>query len=45
MGYRDLDIFIQQKDGKKISDPDKQGELCSRLKLEMLHTLRAIIAD
>jgi hypothetical protein len=45
MGYRDLDIFIQQKDGKKISDPDKQSELCSRLKLEMLHPLRAIIAD
>ncbi|GAU27222.1 hypothetical protein TSUD_108130 [Trifolium subterraneum] len=45
MGYRDLDIFIQQKDGKKILDPDKQGELCSRLKLEMLHPLRVIIAD
>ncbi|XP_045805329.1 ACT domain-containing protein ACR9-like [Trifolium pratense] len=45
MGYRELDIFIQQKDGKKILDPDKQGELCSRLKLEMLHPLRAIIAD
>lgn len=45
MGYRDLDIFIQQKDGKKILDPEKQGALCSRLKLEMLHPLRVIIAN
>lgn len=45
MGYRDLDIFIQQKDGKKILDPEKQNALCSRLKLEMLHPLRVMIAD
>lgn len=45
MGYRDLDIFIQQKDGKKILDPEKQNALCSRLKLEMLHPLRVTIAD
>ncbi|XP_031268231.1 ACT domain-containing protein ACR9-like [Pistacia vera] len=44
-GYRDLDLFIQQKDGKKIVDPDKQSALCSRLKEEMLHPLRAIITD
>ncbi|XP_020223376.1 ACT domain-containing protein ACR9 [Cajanus cajan] len=44
-GYRDLDIFIQQKDGKKILDPEKQNALCSRLKLEMLHPLRVIIAN
>ncbi|XP_075633597.1 ACT domain-containing protein ACR9-like [Castanea sativa] len=25
MGYRDLDLFIQQKDGKKIVDPEKQS--------------------
>ena len=44
-GYRDLDLFIQQKDGKKIVDPEKQSALCSRLKVEMLHPLRVIIAN
>ncbi|KAF7823589.1 ACT domain-containing protein ACR9-like [Senna tora] len=44
-GYRDLDLFIQQKDGKKIVDPEKQNALCSRLKLEMLHPLRVIITN
>lgn len=44
-GYRDLDLFIQQKDGKKIVDPQKQSGLCSRLKVEMLHPLRVIIAN
>lgn len=44
-GYRDLDLFIQQKDGKKIVDPDKQSALCSRLKVEMLHPLRVIVAN
>ncbi|XP_030966983.1 ACT domain-containing protein ACR9-like isoform X2 [Quercus lobata] len=45
MGYHDLDLFIQQKDGKKIVDPEKQSALCSRLKVEMLHPLRVIIAN
>ncbi|BAT91886.1 hypothetical protein LR48_Vigan05g188000 [Vigna angularis] len=45
MGYRELDIFIQQKEGKKILDLEKQSTLCSRLKLEMLHPLRVIIAN
>ncbi|KAH9661330.1 ACT domain-containing protein ACR9 [Citrus sinensis] len=44
-GYRDLDLFIQQKDGKKIVDPEKQSAICSRLKMEMLHPLRVIIAN
>ncbi|XP_044483620.1 ACT domain-containing protein ACR9-like [Mangifera indica] len=44
-GCRDLDLFIQQKDGKKIVDPKKQSALCARLKEEMLHPLRAIITD
>ncbi|XP_016171741.1 ACT domain-containing protein ACR9 isoform X1 [Arachis ipaensis] len=44
-GYRDLDIFIQQKDGKKILDSGKQSALCSRLKQEMLHPLRVVIAN
>uniref|UniRef100_I1M4U8 ACT domain-containing protein ACR n=1 Tax=Glycine max TaxID=3847 RepID=I1M4U8_SOYBN len=45
MGYRDLDIFIQQNDGKKILDREKQSALCSHLKQEMLHPLRVIIAN
>ncbi|KAF5200898.1 Act domain-containing protein [Thalictrum thalictroides] len=44
-GYRDVDLFIQQTDGKKIVDPDKQGALCSRLKMEMLHPLRVTISN
>ncbi|XP_038692169.1 ACT domain-containing protein ACR9-like isoform X2 [Tripterygium wilfordii] len=44
-GYRDIDLFIQQKDGKKIVDPEKQSALCSRVKMEMLHPLRVVIAD
>ncbi|KAF8402866.1 hypothetical protein HHK36_010958 [Tetracentron sinense] len=44
-GYRDLDLFIQHTDGKKIVDSEKQSALCSRLKLEMLHPLRVVIAS
>ncbi|XP_017186325.2 ACT domain-containing protein ACR9-like isoform X2 [Malus domestica] len=44
-GYRDLDLFIQQNDGKKFVDPDKQSALYLRLKVEMLHPLRVIIAN
>jgi len=44
-GDRDIDLFIQHKDGKKIVDPDKENLLCSRLKMEMLHPLRVIIAN
>ncbi|CAK7331604.1 unnamed protein product [Dovyalis caffra] len=44
-GYRDLDLFIQHKDGKKIVDTEKQSTLCFHLKVEMLHSLRVIIAD
>ncbi|KAK4777713.1 hypothetical protein SAY87_017900 [Trapa incisa] len=44
-GYRDLDLFVQQKDGKKILDQEKQDSLISRLKLEMLHPLRVIISN
>ncbi|PSR86693.1 ACT domain-containing protein [Actinidia chinensis var. chinensis] len=44
-GNRELDLFVQQNDGKKIVDPEKQGALCSRLKVEMLHPLRVIIAN
>ncbi|KAL6200140.1 hypothetical protein ACLB2K_029922 [Fragaria x ananassa] len=44
-GYRDLDLFIQRKDGKKIQDPERQSVLCLNLKVEMLHPLRVIIAN
>ncbi|KAI7982864.1 ACT domain-containing protein ACR9 [Camellia lanceoleosa] len=44
-GNRELDLFVQQMDGKKIVDPEKQSALCSRLKVEMLHPLRVIIAN
>ncbi|GAB4824373.1 hypothetical protein Ancab_007261 [Ancistrocladus abbreviatus] len=44
-GYRDLDIFIQHQDGKKIVDLEKESELCSHLRVEMLHPLRVIIAS
>ncbi|XP_010259961.1 PREDICTED: ACT domain-containing protein ACR9-like isoform X2 [Nelumbo nucifera] len=39
------DCNIQQTDGKKIVDPEKQSTLCSRLKVEMLHPLRVTIAN
>ncbi|GMY08590.1 ACT domain-containing protein ACR9 [Fagus crenata] len=44
-GYRNMDLFVQQTDGKKIMDPESQTALCSRLKEEMLHPLRVIIAN
>ncbi|PKA56383.1 hypothetical protein AXF42_Ash014886 [Apostasia shenzhenica] len=44
-GYREIDLFIQQTDGKKIVDPEKQEALCSKLKLEMLQPLRVIIVS
>ncbi|KAK9283326.1 hypothetical protein L1049_011565 [Liquidambar formosana] len=44
-GYRNMDLFIQQTEGKKIMNPENQIALCSRLKEEMLHPLRVIIAN
>lgn len=40
-----MDLFIQQTDGKKVVDPEKQEALCSHLKLEMLHPLRVMIVN
>lgn len=40
-----MDLFIQQMDGKKIIDHEKQNALTSRLKMEMLHPLRVIIVN
>ncbi|OWM89310.1 ACT domain-containing protein ACR9 [Punica granatum] len=44
-GYRELDLFVQQKDGKRVLDTEKQSALSARLKLEMLHPLRVIISN
>ncbi|CAA7389653.1 unnamed protein product [Spirodela intermedia] len=44
-GCREVDLFVQQNDGKKMVDPEKQGTLCSRLRMEMLHPLRVIVVS
>lgn len=44
-GHRDMDLFVQHKDGKKIVDSDREYLLCSCLKIEMLHPLRVLIAN
>lgn len=44
-GFRDVDLFIQQLDGKKVVDAEKQESLASRLKAEMLHPLRVMIVS
>ncbi|KAJ6767994.1 ACT DOMAIN-CONTAINING PROTEIN ACR4-RELATED [Salix koriyanagi] len=44
-GYRNMDLFIRQTDGKKIVDPKLLADFCSRLKEEMLHPLRVIITN
>lgn len=44
-GSRELDLFIQQSDGKKILDPEKQDALCAKLRMEMLHPFRVTITN
>ncbi|MED6147465.1 hypothetical protein PIB30_044283 [Stylosanthes scabra] len=44
-GFRSIDLLVQQKDGKKIIDPESQKTLCSCLKEEMLHPLRVIVVN
>ncbi|KAK6228004.1 hypothetical protein SCA6_000344 [Theobroma cacao] len=44
-GYRNMDLFIRQADGKKIVDPKHQIALHSRLKEEMLHPFRLLIVN
>ncbi|XP_068668173.1 ACT domain-containing protein ACR9-like isoform X2 [Aristolochia californica] len=44
-GYREIDLFIQEIDGEKKVDSEKQNYLSSRLRMEMLHPLRVIIAN
>ncbi|CAN1798253.1 ACT domain-containing protein ACR9 [Linum perenne] len=43
--YRNLDLIIQQTNGKKIVDPKQLDILCTRLKQEMVHPLRVIIVS
>ena len=40
-----MDLFIQQADGKKVVDPESQIALCNRLKEDMIHPVRVIIAN
>lgn len=35
-----MDLFIMQADGKKITDSHKRNALCSRLRMELIHTLK-----
>ncbi|XP_009337598.2 ACT domain-containing protein ACR9 isoform X1 [Pyrus x bretschneideri] len=44
-GFRNLDLFIQQTNGKKLLDPEVQVALCNHLKKEMVHPLRVIVAN
>ncbi|XP_027111035.2 ACT domain-containing protein ACR9-like isoform X1 [Coffea arabica] len=44
-GYRNMDLFIQKRDGKKIVGDESQVALCSHLKEEMLHPLRVTITS
>lgn len=44
-GYREVDLFIQQLDGKKILDAERQSVLSSCLKMEMLHPLRVVVTS
>ncbi|XP_010534493.1 PREDICTED: ACT domain-containing protein ACR9 isoform X2 [Tarenaya hassleriana] len=44
-GDRNMDLFIQTKDGKKILDGKHQANLCARLKQEMVHPLKVTILN
>ncbi|XP_019199021.1 PREDICTED: ACT domain-containing protein ACR9-like [Ipomoea nil] len=44
-GQRELDVFVQHKNGEKILDPEKQASLCYCLKVELLHPLRVVISN
>ncbi|VFQ99403.1 unnamed protein product [Cuscuta campestris] len=43
--YRTMELFVQTTDGKKIIDSERREALCRRLREEMLHPLRVIIAS
>ncbi|XP_076935232.1 ACT domain-containing protein ACR9-like [Bidens hawaiensis] len=44
-GVRNLELFIQNEDGKKILSVENQIALCSRLKEEMMQPLRVMISN
>ncbi|PNY13033.1 ACT domain-containing protein [Trifolium pratense] len=44
-GFQNIDLFVQQKDGEKIIDPERQKTLCSSLKEDMRHPLWVIIVN
>ena len=44
-GCREVDLFVKQVDGKKVIDSEKQEALRSRLRSEMLHSLRVMIVS
>ncbi|KAL0358623.1 UNVERIFIED_CONTAM: ACT domain-containing protein ACR10 [Sesamum angustifolium] len=44
-GNCELDLFIMQADGKKITDTHKKNALCSRLRMELIHPLRVDVVS
>uniref|UniRef100_A0A804PS12 ACT domain-containing protein ACR n=1 Tax=Zea mays TaxID=4577 RepID=A0A804PS12_MAIZE len=44
-GCREVDLFVKQVDGKKVTDPEKQDALRARLRSEMLHPLRVMVVS
>ncbi|PIN01604.1 [Protein-PII] uridylyltransferase [Handroanthus impetiginosus] len=44
-GNCEMDLFIMQVDGKKITDTQKKNALCSRLRMELIHPLRVDVVS
>ncbi|XP_078429081.1 ACT domain-containing protein [Wolffia australiana] len=44
-GRREVDLFVQQGDGKKVVDPEKLSTLCTRLRTEIQHPLRVTVVN
>ncbi|XP_072993771.1 ACT domain-containing protein ACR10-like [Typha latifolia] len=44
-GNCDIDLFVIQKDGKKMIDSHKQKALCSRLRMELFQPLRVNLVN
>ena len=44
-GSREIDLFVQHCDWKKMVDPEKQRTVSSRLKTEILHPLRVMVVN
>lgn len=42
---REIDLFILQRDGHKILDPQKQKTLCSRLEMEIVQPVRVLVVN